>query len=262
MSEPIKKADLARHWKVSPAYVTQLFGRWQKKNPGAAELTFASLDEADQWRAIHAPPKPANEARRTVFAGKPSQSSPEKPAETAEKTRESSRTPQTAGQKPAGAGGDNTDASTPSPDIIDVETLITRGGDFDELMLRQAEEVPQIAYGLYRRACARGAAAEIANATKNWNDASKAGHAVREKFLEIQEKTRALISLDVVMDIVGTELQGVRARMLKLGERNASKANPENPALARAVIDAAIDEVFQAIETVTVRTEKELSVAP
>jgi FMN phosphatase YigB (HAD superfamily) len=142
---------------------------------------------------------------------------------------------------------------------LDVAALIRREGDFDAQAVREAEEVALLAGALYRMACAEGVHADIALAIKNWNDAAKASATVRERFLEIQEKTRALLSLDIVMDIVGTELQAVRSLLLRLGERIAAKANPADPASARKAVDAGVDDIFHAITVAAERIEKEIA---
>lgn len=258
MSQPIKRAEIARHWGVSPAYVTMTL----KRHSGGA-LQFSSLEEADRWRSIHAPPKPSSESRR-AFAGE--QSPSHAPVNPAKNRVDSSTTPNVAHAQ-VHAHGPHATTPPPAPAYmphapLDVQSFVAAGGDFDSVMLRQAEEVPQIAYGLYRLACGRGDSVEIANATRNWNDAAKASAGVREKYLELQEKTRALIPLDLVMDVVGTELQPIRVLMLKGGERYGARANPGDPSLGKTIFDEFIDGVFRALDLATTRTERELLQAP
>lgn len=254
MSQPIKRAEIARHWGVSPAYVTITL-----KRHGGADLEFATLDEADRWRAVHAPAKPAGASKRAMFAGEHPQSSPENTAEDGEKNRGLPGTTSEPSRSTRGRGGNNGNSHGAR---LNVSAFVSADDDFDAVMLKQAERVPQIAYGLYELACGRADSVEIANATRNWNNAAKASATVREKYLEIQERTRALIPLDLVMDIVGTELQAVRSVMLKLGERYAARANPADPTLAKAVIDEAVDAVFSALANVEARTPREIATAP
>jgi hypothetical protein len=256
MSTPIKRAEIARHWGVSPAYVTITL-----KRHGAQDLEFDTLEAADRWRAVHAPPNPKRASDRALFAGEHDQSSSKNQAETAEKNRGLPGTTARAPKAQGGAGENNT-GSGGARDTVDVSSFVTRDGDFDAVMLRQAEEVPQIAYGLYRRACERGDSVEIANATRNWNDAAKASAGVRKEYLEIQEKTRALIPLDLVMDIVGTELQPLRVLMLKGGERFGPRANPADPVLAQNIINEFIDGVFKGCELAVARVARELQQEP
>ena len=241
MSEqiPIRKAELARHWGVRPSYVSNLIKR-------KALPEFTSFEEADAWRAVNAPPKAAHAAGSALPTVPDSANSDD----TLEKNAAINKTTTSSGKE----------NGRPQGELIDVTAFIRRDVDFDALMIESAEGVPQVAHGLYLRACAGGSPNEIAAALKNWNDAMKAAAAARLAFLETQEKTRALLPLDVVMDIVGTELQALRANLLKLGERIAARANPDNPALARGVIDAAVDEsVFRQCDAVESRASRELA---
>ena len=189
------------------------------------------IEEADAWRAVNAPPKVGKSV-----AGL---------GETAEKQRASSLlSPQILKKRERSR-------------LIDVKSFIETGEDFDQLMIGHAENVPQVAYGLYLLACQEGAPGEISAATKNWHEAAKAGAAIRTEFLDLQERTRALIQLDIVLDIIGTELQAVRAALLKLGERCANDANPQDPGKARTVIDAAVDRIFTQMSSIAERVQKE-----
>lgn len=238
MSEPkpLTNAALASHWGTSRPYVSKL--KRAIADGGKAMPEFFSTEEADTWRAVNAPAKPTQSF--------------------AQNSTESGKNIGGASGTTTRRGKNNERARAP---IIDVTEIIRRGAgkDFDSLMIQQAEHVPQIAYGLYELACGRGNSAEISFANKNWHEAAKAAAAVRASFLELQEKTRALITLDEVMDIVGTEMQPARAAFRKLGERHASAANPENPELAHRVIDAAVDKVFAQLDATLARLQKELA---
>lgn len=249
MSEPkpIKFVDLARHWGCSRAYVRKLvIGKGLPVNP-AGMPAFTSLEAADAWRIEHAPGRKAYDT------------SAKKEADAAEKTARFSDTTTAAGTTTEGRAPAQPTGN--GAEFIDVEKFIRRDRDFDSLMVEQAERVPQIAFGLLELKQRTGVASTIAAATDNWQQAAKAAAAIRTQFLDVQERTRALIQLDQVMDVVGTELQALRTNLLKLGERAGPKANPENPALAQAAIDAAVDLVFRQTTLVLERTRKELGVS-
>lgn len=247
MSElkPVKKAELARHWHVSPPYVTKISRPIAEG--GKAMPEFVTLAEADNWRAVHAPPKnprPSGQGlgENLTVASKKNVGSP---------VTTTARTPP--------QGGTVTTTPTTAPRNVDVESFIRRDTDFDSLMIEQAEHVPQMAYGLFRLACSGANSAEISAAAKNWHEAAKASASVRGGFLELQEKNRALLPLDEVMDILGIELQAVRVAFLKAGERIASAANPADPALAQRIIDAYIEKILAQLDFVEARTAKELA---
>ena len=238
MSEPkpLTGAELARHWGVSKALVSRF--KAEKRMP-----PFTSREEADAWRAVNAPPR--------AKAGRPE-------ADAVSPNGEGGVGKIADSFPTTGSGTEAKGAGEEGAEVIDVRTFIQRDRDFDVLMIEQAEDVPQIAYGLYVRACQKGNPSEISAANKNWHESAKAAKAVRDDFLELQERTRALIPVDLVMDIVGTELQAVRSAFLKLGERTANAANPADPACAKAAIDAAVDEIFRKLDAALERTAKEL----
>ena len=91
------------------------------------------------------------------------------------------------------------------------------------------------------------------------HEASDAAAYVRERFLGLQEKSRTLLPLDEVMDVVGTELQAVRQALSKLGELCANDANPADPAVARRVIDAAVDNICARFGLLLNRAQRELA---
>lgn len=259
MSEqkPIIKADLAKRWGVSRPYLTRLAKPVSEGGKGMPEFT--SLEEADAWRLINAPPRPGNSLRRpSPFAGE--QSSPENQVEQAKKSP-SDPAPTTPATPTAPGNARPTSAAAELMDLtpIDVRAMVRTDVDFDGLMLEHAQRVPQIAYGLFERAAATGLASVVSASTKNWHEASRAAADVRERFVNVQERTRALLPLDEVMDIVGTELQAVRSAIAKHGERCAAAANPADPALARKVIDDDIDTIFAALDQLAARTQRELA---
>lgn len=249
---------------------------------------FASLAEADAWRAVNAPPKisaatssdSSNQSRDAakkiadsltnttgVKGGdggeeaKGKRSGERSPANTDEGeafalSEDASRDPSAAETRKRAAAALKNDAP---PEVIDVRAFITPGADFETLMISQAEEVPQVARGLFMRACARGNPSEISAANRNWHESAKSAYAVRADFIELQEKTRALISIDDVRDVLGTELQAGRSAFLKLGERIAGKVNPADPLAAKAIIDAAVDEIYLRLDAALDRAVAQLA---
>lgn len=258
---PLSKADLARHWGVSRAYLTKLS---KPETEGGKSLPiFFDLAEADAWRSVHAPERRSRVV--PTFAGE--QSSTENSAEGAKKSPDLTSTtslPKAQGEsgRRKGGGGGAKDLGEWLPAKIDVAAMTRRTVDFDVLMVQHAEEVPLIAHGLFKMAAETGHPNAISAATRNWHEAASASANVRGRFMELQEKSRALLPLDEVMDIVGTELQAVRSALHKFGERCAMDANPADPALARRVIDAAMDAVFAKLSSVEVRAARELSGPP
>lgn len=130
-------------------------------------------------------------------------------------------------------------------DVVDIAPFVNHQADFTGIMIGQAKEVPQIAFGLYKLACTRNRVSQIHDALANWNSAARASSDILARYLEIQERAKVLIAIDLVMDVVGTELQTIRSSLLKLGERTAPRANPSNPILAQTVINAAVDEILK-----------------
>lgn len=217
----IKPSALARHWAVSKAYVSQLT-TGPKKMPA-----FTTLADADAWRALNAPPKPALESVRTSSDDAPSQKKNRVP------------TPPQQSRKENAHGG---------CEVVDIDPFINRAGDFDLLMVQDAEAMPKIARGLFDRACRANNLAEIANLLKIWAEAAGKAADARQRYLDLMERKRLLVNVDDVFDIVGSELQPLRSSMLKLGMRAASKANPANPQLAQTVIDSAVDDIFKNLD--------------
>lgn len=256
MSEqkPIKPADLARHFGCSPAFISKL--RRRIVDGGKEMPDFYSLEEATAWRSVHAPPK----LRKRSPVGPPE---PLGERLTSEAKNFASSAGTTTSTNHNGAGGKEGTGTTPGAREeggIDVRGFI-RAGDFDAMMIENAEGVPQVAHGLYLRACSTGNATAIAQALANWSDAMKAAAAARAAFITVQERTRALLPLDQVMDILGTELQAVRADLAKLGERYGAIANPQAPEVGRQAIEAAVDTVLERFEPMTVRTSRELALS-
>lgn len=208
------------------------------------------MAEADAWRMVNAPPRPGNAHRAgRGFAGE--QSSAKNPAEGGEKNGGDTVTTTPANSIPAGGEW--------QPARVDVAAMVTKGGDFDELVLQHAEEVAQIAYGLFRLAAETASPNSISAATKNWHEAARATGDIRTRYIEALERRRVLLPLDEVMDIVGTELQAVRAAFTKLGERVAASANPAEPSLAQRAIEEEIDRVFSAMDQLAARARRELA---
>jgi hypothetical protein len=142
---------------------------------------------------------------------------------TLEGTRPGERIPQDGEPGSATFAGKRARAPMGTLPLIDVEKFIRNDKDFDSLMIEHAERVPQIAFGLLELKQRTGVPTAIAAATENWGQATKTAAAVRERFLDLQERTRALIQLDQVMDIVGTELQACARSSTNSATRSARR---------------------------------------
>lgn len=239
---------------------------------------FTSLAEADAWRAVHAP------------ARKSTESSEKKGVEVAEKNAPVSGTTTESTAKTTGTGssgkddGDNFKLSddpsrdpsaakaraeaaralefnrnAPPPERVNVDEFVDKQADFDALMIKQAEELPQIAFGLLKRKTAAGEPGAISAATKNWHEASKAAADVRERFIATQRETRALISIDDVEGVVAPELQEIRKRLKYLGARLAPVIAPEDAERVQKIIDAGVDKALAPGELLVERVKAELA---
>lgn len=224
---------------------------------------FTSLPEADAWREEHAPPRKsakASEKNGTEVGEKNARISDTTSGGTdnQEQDAESAAGIPAAGEPGSATfAGKRQRAPVGTLPLIDVEKFIRTDKDFDSLMIEHAERVPQIAFGLLELKQKTGVPTAIAAATENWGQSVKAAAAVRERFLDLQERTRALIQLDAVMDIVGTELQALRSHLDKLGDKIGALANPENPTLAAGVINTAVDRIYELMEQVEAAARKE-----
>ena len=162
---------------------------------------FLTLAEADQWRALNAPPRRREKSRFT-----------------------------------------NTTTNGKNIERIDTSVFIAEAGtDFEGLMIRHAEQVAQIAYGLYKKACDSQDSSEIALAMRNWSEASGRAHSERERWLELQERARTLIPVDQAKDVAGRELQSLRRELDRFDTRYAQDCNPQDPALAQRVLRGAVE---------------------
>ncbi len=172
---------------------------------------FGTLAEADAWRAQNAPPRRSN---------------PRKPP-----------APPPAAQS-NGMGFISLPAAPPAAPTARPASEIK--GDFETRVLAQADALVDIAY-------ASAAAADPMSASvalRNWAEAAKQGAAAKEKVVALQIEQRELLRLDDALECVSVLLQSVRRRILKLGERAAAAANPNDPAAAKAAIDREVDSLL------------------
>jgi hypothetical protein len=130
--------------------------------------------------------------------------------------------------------------------------------DFDGAMIKHAEQVPLMAYALYDQALKAGNDALVAVRIKNWGEASKQAAQVREKFLQIQQSSRTLISFDEVAGVVGVPIQEMVSLVAKLGVRLAHKCNPEQPQLAKQILEAEADRMIAQVRSVMDRVVDQL----
>lgn len=235
-AKPIRKADLARHWKVSASYVTKL-GR-TKGMPD-----FLSLAAADEWRALYAPAVATLEIART---------SPTPPIST---PAAASAPPVSQDVPPdAEAEGGEKKRHQPTPlEAIGQEQLdafCAIDGTFEETMIRRARRNALIAGGMCERAFAAGLVTHVAAWGDRFNDQAETARKLTTGYLELQEKAAVLVPIDTVMDVIGTELQQLRGYLQKFAARYGPKANPDNPILAASVIEAGVEEIFRQIDHV------------
>lgn len=230
----LRTRDLAEHWGTSRAYVSKLKRSYAAG--GKSMPDFSTLADADKWRSMNAPP----ERKR---GGSQSQ-------------RENA----TAEKNPAPIQPQEPKYNPPA-EQIDVAAFVDNEEEFDVLMIRHAEEVPQICFGLYKLAAERGDLGALANRVRDWGEATKQAAAVRARFLDIKQRTGELIPLDVCMNVVGITLGGIRSGMIRLGARAAREANPDDPGRAQKAIDAAVDRIFSMAGPAEERIRRELLTA-
>ncbi|MDX2150112.1 MAG: hypothetical protein SFV54_05220 [Bryobacteraceae bacterium] len=250
----IRPSDLATHWGVNRSYISML----RKPAPtGKGMPEFESLAAADAWRAINAPARRhadpnvhagARAARTAVDspAALPSAAAPDVPA-----GADPSEAPASDPAENRAKNNHHNQPEKPALAVIDVSAYLRpqHGADFDSVMIGQSEGVAAVAYLLYMRAVGTGVASEIAAALKNWTDAAERGKNMRERFLELQERSRTVLSVDRARDIITKNLQPLRMYLLGLGARVAARANPAAPTVAQSAIDAEVDAVFLRVQS-------------
>lgn len=214
---------LVEHWGVVKSYLSKL--RKEKQMP-----VFSTLREADLWRAQNAPPV----VRRQNAA------------------IQARKTPEEETQS-----GNFGPAATSMPDFSEAISE-NKSECFDELMLQQAEGAVKMAWWLLEEAVKKRDHAAVAFANKNWSEAAKQAGTVRERFLTLKEKNGELLHLDLVMNIVGNTLGGIRSGLARLPGRCAAAANPENPELAQREIEREIDRLLELVHPAADRIEQEL----
>jgi hypothetical protein len=116
--------------------------------------------------------------------------------------------------------------SSPPLPAFDLQTPSTRddeSGDtcFNKLAISQAERVLVSAFQFYEQSLASGNVGLISAAIKNWGEAGKVAATLRERYTELQEKSRQLVDLDVVIAGVGIEVGEWRRLFDTLGTRLA-----------------------------------------
>ncbi|MEM0966112.1 MAG: hypothetical protein AAGJ81_08200 [Verrucomicrobiota bacterium] len=119
------------------------------------------------------------------------------------------------------------------------------GKEFEDVILGHAEEIPLIAHRLYQQAAEQGSVHRLTQSLDLWNKSAKVAGEQRLQWLAIQEKSGMLLDLDRVLDVVGNVFQPHRSELLTLPSAIAVEANPENPGLAKAVIEKAIQAILE-----------------
>lgn len=197
--------EIAKAWGTSPQYVSKVRGQCSRS--GEPMPDFRTAKEAKAWYA----------SRRQRSPGDP------------------------VGEAPAPVAGGLCDGA----EILSLSEMVARleNEDFDEIMVEHAQRVPIAAYRLYLQAVEAGNDTQVSQRIKNWGEAAKQAAAIREKFIEVQERNGQLLSLDIVMDVVGGLLQALVQALDTGGQKYAKRANPENPAVAQAAIHAFVDDI-------------------
>jgi hypothetical protein len=123
-------------------------------------------------------------------------------------------------------------------------------GDFDALMVTQAEIVLTSAFQLYQEAILIGSGPAVAQALRNWGEAGKAAASIRERFLQTREKARQLVDIDEVMAGVGIEVCEWRRLYDTLGNRLAGRITPEDVKIVNAEIERVKRDLMPRAKTV------------
>jgi len=132
---------------------------------------------------------------------------------------------------------------TPAPAMPALPPTPTKlpDGDYNEIMVPQAGIVTLTAFQFYEAALRTGNTTLIAAAIKNWGEAGKVAGAVRERFIDLQEREKKLIGFDEVMCACAGEVAEWRRMLLSLGARLTGRITPE----AARIVDAAVDEIMK-----------------
>ncbi|MDV7402875.1 hypothetical protein RZS08_66240, partial [Arthrospira platensis SPKY1] len=69
-------------------------------------------------------------------------------------------------------------------------------------MLRQSQAIPKHAYELFESAVRDGDDALIGVRIKNWSEAAKQAGDARKQYLNLQERTRQLISVGHALEVL------------------------------------------------------------
>lgn len=133
---------------------------------------------------------------------------------------------------------------------------------FEETVIRHAEEVPVLAYALYRKAVAQGDDALVSVRIKNWGEASKQAGLIRRQFLALQEQARESVAIDDVISVLSGPLQEIISRVAKTGARCAATIAPENPETCKSVLDADADKTIEIARHFLTHTINNLREAP
>lgn len=144
---------------------------------------------------------------------------------------------------PSRKGKQKASAADPAP-ALDLDKYTGEAsGDFVIDMLGFVENAARVAYARYMAVMEAGQDHLVASSLKNFSEATKQAAALRENFLELQEKAGDLLPVDIILDVTFTILQALDSSLDGFGRRYAKSANPENPELALQVMNDGIDKV-------------------
>ena len=215
------------------------------KRRGVQPTQFANADEAQAWRVANVPArthvKAADLADCKLEVAKCDIKSP--PPTTSDQPGPEPLPPTPRGATPLGASTEE------KPPVFE--------GDFETRMVLEAEDVAAIANREVRASLRSPMMAAVS--VKNWGAAMREVASLRDRFTKSQLERRELLSLDDALEAVSVLLGSLRRRIVKLGERAASNANPADPAAAKAAIDREVDLLMAEIESADSRTAQALS---
>lgn len=115
--------------------------------------------------------------------------------------------------------------------------------------VEQADKAVQMAYRLFEEACESRDDRLIQSRTKIWGEVQKQANVVKTEALERKMREGRALDIDIALNLVMNEMQEVRRRLTGLGADNANACNPDNPDLARLVINEAVDAIFESMES-------------
>lgn len=125
----------------------------------------------------------------------------------------------------------------------------------DDMVLKQAFQIVQVAYNYYLNAVNKDAPERIAYALKNWSDTSRSAADARKRWLDNQLAAKTQLSVDDLKAAIGPDLAEAKRLLHRLPSIAAPKANPSDPDLAKRVITQELERVWKSMDTSLTRAE-------